>query len=52
VNKVGVACGACHVLRANLLKPDLYELSNCRDELQVVSDAAFFIKEKSLVQME
>jgi hypothetical protein len=25
---VGVACGACHVLRINLFKPDLCELSN------------------------
>jgi hypothetical protein len=49
---MGVACGACHVLRTNLLKPDLCELSNCRDEPQVVSDAAPFLNEKSLVQME
>jgi hypothetical protein len=26
---MGVACGAFHVLRANLLKPDLCKLSNC-----------------------
>jgi hypothetical protein len=31
-----VACGACHVLWANLLKPDLCELSNCRDKSQIV----------------
>jgi hypothetical protein len=36
VNRVAVACDACHVLRANLLKPDLCELSKCRDEPQVV----------------
>jgi hypothetical protein len=47
-----VACGARHVLRANLLKSDLCELSNCRDESQVVSDAESFIEERSLVQME
>jgi hypothetical protein len=49
---VGVACSTCHVLRANLLKPDLCELSNYRDESQVVSDAAPFLEERSLVQVE
>jgi hypothetical protein len=52
VNGVDVACGACHVLRVNLLKPDLDELSNCQDELQVISDAAPFLEEKLLVQVE
>jgi hypothetical protein len=47
-----MACGACHVLPANLLKPDLYELSNCQDESQVVFDVASFLKERWLVQVE
>jgi hypothetical protein len=49
---VSFTCGTCHVLRANLLKPNLCELSNCRDELQVVSDAAPFLEERSFVQVE
>jgi hypothetical protein len=47
-----MACGAYHVLQANLSKPDLYELSTCRDESQVISDLAPFIEERSLVQVE
>jgi hypothetical protein len=49
---MGVKCGACHIVRANLLKPDLYELNNCQDEPQVIFDAAPFLEEKSLVQVE
>jgi hypothetical protein len=49
---MGVACGVCHILRANLLKPDLCELGNCQDESQVISDAAPFLEEISLVQVE
>jgi hypothetical protein len=51
-NRVGVACGPCHVLRANLLKPALCELSNYRDESQIVFDAAIFFEEKLVVQVE
>jgi hypothetical protein len=51
-NRVDVACDACHVLRANLLKPDLCEPSNCRDESQIVSDAVPFLEKRSLVQVE
>jgi hypothetical protein len=36
-NRLTVACGAYHVLRDNLFKPDLRELGNCRDESQVFS---------------
>jgi hypothetical protein len=32
VNRVGVACDEYHFFRANLLKSDLRELSNYRDE--------------------
>jgi hypothetical protein len=49
---VGVVCGACHVFRANLLRPNLYELSKYQDESQIVSDAAPFFEKRSLVQME
>jgi hypothetical protein len=49
---MGMACGTCHVLRASLLKPDLCELSNYRDEPHVISDAAPFFEKKSLVQVE
>jgi hypothetical protein len=52
MNRVGVAYGTYHVLRANLLKLDLCELSNCRDEPQVISDTAPFFEEKLLVQVE
>jgi hypothetical protein len=48
---VAVACGICHIIRANLLKPDLCELSNSRDESQVSFDAASFLEERSLVRM-
>jgi hypothetical protein len=41
-----------HGLRANLFKPELGELSNCRDELQLVSDADPFLEERSYVQVE
>jgi hypothetical protein len=51
-NKVGGACGACYIFQANLLKPDLCELSNYRDEPEVIFNAAPFFKERSLVQME
>jgi hypothetical protein len=51
-DSVSVICGACHVLRANLLKPDLCELSNSRDELQIVSNVAPFFEERSFVQVE
>jgi hypothetical protein len=51
-NRVGVPCSACHALQANLLKPDLYELNNYRDESQVFSDAALFFEYKSFIQME
>jgi hypothetical protein len=47
-----VACGAYHILRVNLLKFDLCELNNCRDESRVISDAAPFFEERSLVQIE
>jgi hypothetical protein len=52
VNRIDVACGACHLFRANLLKPNLHELSDYEDEPQVVSDAAPFLEERSLVQVE
>jgi hypothetical protein len=51
-NRMAVAWGVCHVLRATLLMPDLCELSNCRDESQVVFDAAPFFEQRSLVRME
>jgi hypothetical protein len=49
---VAVACGTCHILRASLLKPDLCEFSNYRDESHVIFDAAPFIEERSLVRIE
>jgi hypothetical protein len=49
---VGVACAACHILRANLSKPALYELSNCQDKMQIASDDATFLAQRSLVQVE
>jgi predicted RNA-binding protein Jag len=47
---VAVAYGAYHVLRANLLKADLCELSNYQDELQVVLDVAHFREEDYLFE--
>jgi hypothetical protein len=52
VNTVGVVCGEYYVLHANVLKPDLYELSKCRDGPQVVFHAAPFLEERSLVRAE
>jgi hypothetical protein len=49
---VGVACTEFRVLQADLLKHDLYELSNCQDEPQVIFDTAPFFEEKSLVRVE
>jgi hypothetical protein len=49
---VGVTCGEYFVLQANLLKPDLREQGNCRDEPQVVLDAAPFLEERSLIRVE
>jgi hypothetical protein len=51
-NNMGMECGTCHVIRPNLLKSDLYQLNNRRDESQVVSDVAPFLEERSLVQIE
>jgi hypothetical protein len=45
-------CGVSHVVRENLLKSDLSELSNCQDKSQVVSDAAPFLEERSFIQLE
>jgi hypothetical protein len=47
---VGVACGECCVLQANLLKPDFCEQSNCRDEPQIIFHAAPFLGERSPVR--
>jgi hypothetical protein len=49
---MGVTCDECRVFQANLLKPDFCELSNRRDELQVVFDAAPFFEERSLVRVK
>jgi hypothetical protein len=49
---VGVTCSVCHVLRANLSKPDSCELSNCRDESHVASNAAPFFGERSFIQVQ
>jgi hypothetical protein len=48
----GVTCRGCHVFRANLLKPDLCEVSNCWHEPQVFSDAKLFFEERLLIQVE
>jgi hypothetical protein len=48
VKRVVVACGKYRVLQANLLKRDLCELSNYRNESQVIFQAAPFLEEKSL----
>jgi hypothetical protein len=48
---MAVACGPYHLLRANLLKHDLYELNNYRDESQVVFDAAPLLEGRLLVQV-
>jgi hypothetical protein len=52
MNKVAVPCGQYRVLQANLLKRDLCELSNYRDESQVVFRAAPFLGERSLPRVE
>jgi hypothetical protein len=47
-----VAYDKCRVFQVNLLNADLYELSNCRDEPQVVFDAAPFLEERSIIRVE
>jgi hypothetical protein len=47
-----VVCGECCVLQANLLKPDLCELSNYRDEPHAIFDAEPFFEERPLVRVE
>jgi hypothetical protein len=49
---VGVAYGECHLLQANLLKPDLSELSNCPNQPLIFFAAALFLEERSLVREE
>jgi hypothetical protein len=52
MNTVGVAYGEYSVLQANLLKIDLCEQTNCRDESQIVFHAARFLDERSRVRTE
>jgi hypothetical protein len=47
MNTMGVACEEYCVLQANLLKPDLCEQSNCRDEPQIIFLVAPFLEERS-----
>jgi hypothetical protein len=50
--RVDMACRTCRILWSNLLKPDSYELNNCRDERQIVSAVTPFLEERSHVQVE
>jgi hypothetical protein len=51
-NRVDVPCGACNVLRINLLNRDLSGRQKCRAESHVSFAAAAFLEERSLIRVE